>query len=123
VEQSRETAERLRQEGLPVLYGDATRPEVLDPARLERARLVVVAAPDAYQARAIVALVRRLNPEIQIVVRTHSDEERDFLEKHGADVALVGERELAISLTRHALRSYNIDHDMAEVAQRTLRPS
>jgi monovalent cation:H+ antiporter-2, CPA2 family len=123
VEQSRETAERLREEGLPVVYGDATRPDVLAPAHLEHARLVVVAAPDAYQARAIVALVRNLNPDVRIAVRTHSDEERDFLEGHGADVALVGERELAISLTRHALRSYNIDHDMAEVAQRTLRPS
>jgi monovalent cation:H+ antiporter-2, CPA2 family len=45
VEQSRERAERLRARGLPVIYGDATRPDVLAGAHLERARLVVVAAP------------------------------------------------------------------------------
>jgi CPA2 family monovalent cation:H+ antiporter-2 len=121
VEQSRERAEALRASGLPVIYGDATRPEVLADAHLERARLVVVAAPDAFQARAILALVRRLNPDAEVLVRTHSDEERDFLEAHGAERALVGERELAVSLTRHALRRYDVAHDMEAVAARTLR--
>ena len=120
VEQSRETAEALRARGLPVIYGDATRPEVLAGAHLEHARLVVVAAPDAYQARAILELARRLNPDVDIVVRTHSDQERGFLEAHGAARALVGERELAVSLARHALRRFGVAHDMEAVAARTL---
>jgi monovalent cation:H+ antiporter-2, CPA2 family len=120
VEQSRETAEALRARGLPVIYGDATRPEVLAGAHLEHARLVVVAAPDAYQARAILELAHRLNPDVDIVVRTHSDQERGFLEAHGAARALVGERELAVSLSRHALRRFGVAHDMEAVAARTL---
>jgi CPA2 family monovalent cation:H+ antiporter-2 len=120
VEQSRERAEELRARGLPVIYGDATRPEVLGDARLDAARLVIVAAPDAYQARAILALARRLNPEVDVVVRTHSDQERTFLEAHGASHALVGERELAVSLSRHALRSFGVAHDMGAVAARTI---
>ena len=122
VEQSRERAESLREEGLPVIYGDASRPDVLKPARMEAAHMIMVAAPDAYQARAIVRIVRRVNPTVKLVVRTHSDEERQFLESSGADVALVGERELAVSMTRYALRAYGADFDMAEVAERTLRP-
>ena len=120
VEQSRERAESLRAAGLPVIYGDATRPEVLAAAHLESARLVVVAAPDAYQARAILDLVKRVNPHVEVIVRTHSDEERGFLEANGAEVALVGERELAVSLTRHALRAFDVKHDMEAVAERTL---
>jgi CPA2 family monovalent cation:H+ antiporter-2 len=104
-----------------VLYGDATRPEVLADARLEHARLVVVAAPDAFQTRAILELARRLNPDVEVVARTHSDEERHFLEAHGAERALVGERELAVSLVRHALRRFDVPHDMEAVAARTLR--
>jgi len=120
IEQSRETAESLRERDLPVIYGDAARPEVLGVAHLERARLVVVAAPDAYQARAILALARKLNPSVEVVVRTHSDAERAFLEKNGAERALVGERELAVSLTREALSRFGVAFDMEQVAQRTL---
>ena len=121
VEQSREVTQALRERGLPVIYGDAARPEVLQHAHLERAKLVVVAAPDAYQTRAILELARRLNPNVEIIARTHSDEERAFLEANGAEIALVGERELAVSLTRHALRHFGVAHDMEAVAERTLR--
>ena len=120
VEQSRERAEALRARDLPVIYGDATRPEVLADAHLERARLVVVAAPDAYQTRAILSLARRINPDVAVIARTHSEAERGFLESHGAEHALVGEHELAVSLTRHALRRYAVPHDMEAVASRTL---
>ncbi len=120
VEHNRDMAESPRERGLPVIFGDATRPEVLGEAHVERARLVVVAAPDAYHARAILALARRLNPNVEVVVRTHSDDERAFLEAHGAGRALVGERELAVSLARHALRRFDVPHDMEAVAQRAL---
>jgi CPA2 family monovalent cation:H+ antiporter-2 len=122
VEQHRPTAERLREHGLPVIYGDATRPEVMAHAHLERARLVIVAAPDAYQARAILALCFQLNPGLEVLVRTHSDEERAFLEDMGVARAFVGERELAVSLTREALRSVGVAHDMEAVAARVIRP-
>jgi CPA2 family monovalent cation:H+ antiporter-2 len=122
VEQSRDVAERLRERGLPVIYGDATRPEVMAGAHLDRARLVIVAAPDAYQARAILALCFQLNPGVEVLVRTHSDDERQFLEEMGAAQALVGERELAVSLTREALRRFGVTHDMETVAARVLRP-
>ena len=120
IEASRERTEVLREAGLPVIYGDATRPDILEDAHLERARLVVVAAPDAYQTRAILALARQLNPTVTVLARTHSDEERTFLETHGAQRALVGERELAVSLTRHALREYDVSHDMEAVAARMI---
>jgi CPA2 family monovalent cation:H+ antiporter-2 len=122
VEQSRDAVEKLRERGLPVIYGDATRPEVMAHAHLERARLVIVAAPDAYQARAILALCFQLNPGVEVLVRTHSDEERQVLEEMGVARAFVGERELAVSLTREALRRFGVAHDMESIAARVLRP-
>ncbi|HEY0971282.1 MAG TPA: YbaL family putative K(+) efflux transporter [Gemmatimonadales bacterium] len=121
IEQNRERAAALRARGLPVIYGDAGRPEVLSDAHLERAGLVIITTPDVYQARAILSLARHLNPRVAVLVRTHSDEEREYLESHGAERALVGERELAVSLTRRALRHAGIAHDMEAVAERTLR--
>ena len=122
IEQSRETTEALRARGLPVIYGDATRPEVLAHAHLDRARLMVVAAPDAFQSRAILTLAREIRPGLEVLLRTHSDAERAFLEENGATEALVGERELAVSLTRGALRRCGVRFDMEQVAARALRP-
>jgi hypothetical protein len=39
-------------------------------AHPERARLLVVATPDPYQAREVIRLARQANPKIDIVVRT-----------------------------------------------------
>jgi CPA2 family monovalent cation:H+ antiporter-2 len=120
IEASREVAERMRAQGYAVIFGDASRLEVLASAHLERARLVIVAAPDAYQARVMLARAHQLNPGVEVIVRTHSDEERQFLEEMGAARALVGERELAISLTREALLRFDVNADMQQVAARTL---
>jgi CPA2 family monovalent cation:H+ antiporter-2 len=105
VEQNRELFESLRDRGVPAVYGNAIRRTVLELARPERARLIVVTAPDPFQARAVVDLARKMNPSIATVVRTHSEEEREYLEKAGADHAVVGERELARAMARYALEA------------------
>ena len=103
IEANRENFERLRARGVPVLFGNAARESVLATAHPDRARLLLVTAPDPFQARAIVDLARKANPAIETVVRTHSDEERAYLERNGVGKAVVGEHELARSMARHAL--------------------
>lgn len=68
-----EAAEALRKRGLPVLYGDATRPSILKHAHLERAGTLVIAAPGAYHGRRIIEIARSVNRDIDIVARTHSE--------------------------------------------------
>jgi CPA2 family monovalent cation:H+ antiporter-2 len=103
IEQSRELFESLRDRGVPVIYGNASRRLVMGLARPERARMIIVTAPDPFQARAVVEQARRLNPSIASVVRTHSEEERAYLERAGVGMAVMGERELAHTMARHAL--------------------
>jgi CPA2 family monovalent cation:H+ antiporter-2 len=121
VEQNREEVETLRARGMPAIYGDATRPGVLHHAHLERARLLVVSSPDAFQARLILDHARRVNPDIDTVVRTHSDEERAHLERAGVGRAVVGERELALAIIRYAFGAFGVRGDMAAVAAETLQ--
>jgi CPA2 family monovalent cation:H+ antiporter-2 len=121
VERNRETVESLRKRGLPVLYGDATRPGILKHAHLERARTLVIAAPGAYHARRLIELARSVNREIDIVARTHSEVEQRYLEKQGVSMAVMGERELALGMTRYALRSRGVDHDQVEVIIQAIR--
>ena len=121
VESDREWVESLRARGEPVLFGDATRPGILEHAHVEKARMLVIAAPGAFQAREILAHARRLNPQIDIVARTHSETEQRYLEQQGVGLAVMGERELALGMARYALHRWAIESDEVELVVQGLR--
>jgi CPA2 family monovalent cation:H+ antiporter-2 len=99
--------------GVPTLEGDAAAPGVLEAAGLARARVLVVATPDSFQARRIVEIAREQNPTIEIVVRTHSDEEIVALQALGASRIVMGEKELARGLLEHSLRGLGVPAERA----------
>ncbi|WP_459950631.1 cation:proton antiporter domain-containing protein [Denitratisoma sp. agr-D3] len=102
-ERNREAVESLRAKGLQAVSGDAADPAVLIQAHIARARLLVVATPDAFDVRQMVETARTLNPGIEIVVRTHSDDEAELLMKEKVGKVFMGEHELALGMTRFVL--------------------
>jgi CPA2 family monovalent cation:H+ antiporter-2 len=79
--------ERVRQAaaaGDSVLFGDASRREVLAAAALSRAIAVVVSFADTPKALAILAHVREMRPELPVVVRTWDDTDVGKLREAGA---------------------------------------
>jgi monovalent cation:H+ antiporter-2, CPA2 family len=70
--------------GDSVVYGDASRREVLVAAALARAVAVVVSFADTRKALAILSHVRELRPEIPVVVRTFDDTDVERLRAAGA---------------------------------------
>jgi monovalent cation:H+ antiporter-2, CPA2 family len=102
-EENRELVERLRTEGTPAVSGDASRPEVLVQAHIARARMLVIAIPDTIGVRQMAAHARQLNPGIEIVVRSHNEEEARRLEEEVAGRVFVGEHELAVAMSRYVL--------------------
>lgn len=121
IDQDRRVVEAMRSLGVTAVYGDATRPGILEHARPEFARLLVIATPDPYHARHIIELVRAKNPEIDIIVRTHADTEQELFEQLGVSKALMGERELAFGMAYHSLRSAGCDDDRADDVIQQLR--
>jgi CPA2 family monovalent cation:H+ antiporter-2 len=103
VDQNREIVERLRLRGVPAVYGDASQPEVLVQAHVARARMLVVATPDSMGVRQMAAAAQLLNPAIEIVVRSHNEEEARLLEEELAGKVFVGEHELALAMTRYVV--------------------
>jgi CPA2 family monovalent cation:H+ antiporter-2 len=103
VEQNRELVEKLRDQGVQAVVGDASDPVLLAQAHIARARLLVIAIPDSFQARQMIEAARTLNPAIETVVRTHSEEEAELLRKENAGKVFMGEHELAVGMTRHVL--------------------
>ena len=102
-EQNREMVERLREQGLAAVSGDAAEPDVLIQAHIANARMLVIATPDTLDVRQMIATARALNPTIETVVRTHNEAEAKLLEKENAGQVFLGEHELAMSMTRHVL--------------------
>ena len=79
--------ERVRQAaaaGDSVVFGDASRREVLIAAALSRATAVVVSFADTPKALAILAHVRELRPGLPVVVRTLDDSDVGRLRDAGA---------------------------------------
>jgi len=102
-EQNRELVEQLRERGIPAVSGDATEPAVLIQAHIARARMLVIATPDAFHARKMIEIACMLKPDMHTVVRTHSDEEAALLRKDNAGKVFMGEHELALGMARHVL--------------------
>jgi len=102
--------------GVPTVVGDAAVPGVLEAAGLEHARLVVVATPDSFQARRIVELAQKHRAGIDIVVRTHSENELKALEQLKVGHVVLGERELAHGMLEYALRSLGVPAARARAA-------
>ncbi|EYC52689.1 sodium:proton antiporter [Hylemonella gracilis str. Niagara R] len=102
-EQNREIVDALRKKGVPAVSGDAQTPEVLIQAHVTRAAMLVIAIPDVVNVRQMVDIARQLNPEIQVVLRTHNDEEAELLQKETQGTVFLGEHELARGMTDHVL--------------------
>jgi CPA2 family monovalent cation:H+ antiporter-2 len=91
-----------------VVWGDATRPALLERLGVRRARIVVVAITDPVATRRIVALVRRLNPTARLLARTRYVRDIDALHALGASVVVAEELEAAIDLLTHVLREFGL---------------
>ena len=114
VERDRRAVESLRERGVLAISGDASRPGILAAAHPERARLLVIATPDPYQAQRVLELARAANPDIDTVVRTHGVAEQAFFERLGVGRAIMGERELALGMSHYALLSLGQGDDAAD---------
>jgi CPA2 family monovalent cation:H+ antiporter-2 len=107
-EQNREIVERLRSSGIAAVSGDASDPAVLLQAHVHRASILVIATPDTLNVRKMIEVARTVNPRIQTVVRTHSEEEAVLLEKEQAGKVFLGEHELATGMIQHVLEQYTV---------------
>jgi CPA2 family monovalent cation:H+ antiporter-2 len=105
-EQNREIVERLRESGIKAVSGDASEAAVLLQAHVHRAALLVIATPDTLNVRKMVEIARTVNPRIESVVRTHSEEEAVLLERDKAGKVFFGEHQLALGMTQHVLERY-----------------
>ncbi len=100
-EQNRGLVRELRASDIAAVSGDASDPAVLIQAHIARAAMLVIAVPDTLKAREMLKIARTLNPAIETVLRTHSEDEADLLRRETLGAVFLGERELALGMARH----------------------
>ena len=101
-------------DGEPIMYGDATRKEVLHHLNLESARIIVLATSDPIATRRTVALAREMNPDIHIIVRTRYMAELPDLYKMGANQVIPEEFETSIEIFSRVLREYGVARNVIQ---------
>ena len=109
-EANRERVDELRRRNVPAVFGDASVPVVLVQAHIAKASTLIIATPDTVSVRRMAEIARTLNPSIEVMVRTHSEEEASLLEKEQVGAVFYGEHELAAAMTRHLLARRGIEH-------------
>jgi len=102
IEDAAEAIERLRAEQVEVIAGNAADDHVADAANLVAAQLLLVAIPNAFEACQIVKHARAVNPALEIIARAHFDAEIEQLSSFGANIVVMGEREIARAMLEHA---------------------
>ncbi len=114
IEFNPDTVRKEQARGEPIFYGDATREPVLSRARIETARVVVVAINDPTATRHITELVRRLNPSGYLIVRTRYVQEVHPLYELGANEVIPEEFETSVEIFTRVLAQYLIPKDEIE---------
>jgi CPA2 family monovalent cation:H+ antiporter-2 len=115
------TVQRERARGEPIVYGDATHPQALQAAGVDRARAVVMVLSDPEATRRAVRAVRQLAPRVPIVVRTRYRTEADEMLALGATVVAVEEIETSLEVLAQLLVRLGLAASRVEAILETLR--
>jgi monovalent cation:H+ antiporter-2, CPA2 family len=102
IETNDEGIERARAGKAKVLSGNAADPDLLAAANIAGARRLFVTIPEPFEAGQVVQQARAANPALDILARAHSDAAVEHLQKLGANLVVLGEKEIAHRMLERA---------------------
>ena len=108
------TISELKKKEIPCVYGDAGNQRVLHEAGIKDAITLVLAVPDPVSIRLAFDHARRINPNLDIIARSHSSYESESLLKKGVSETVQPETEAGIEIVRHILCRLKIPQETAE---------
>jgi CPA2 family monovalent cation:H+ antiporter-2 len=98
--------------GEPISFGDGTRPEILQQAGIQQARVLVVAISDPVATVRLVSQARRFRPDLYVIVRTRYVAEIDRLYRLGANQVIPEEFETSVEIFARVLQQYHIPRNV-----------
>ncbi|WP_418791692.1 cation:proton antiporter [Phosphitispora sp. TUW77] len=106
IEMNPDTVRDERKNDEPIYYGDATHEAVLQHANIKEAKVAVVAISDPVATRRIIEVIRRLNKDLCIIVRTRYVQELEELFELGANEVIPEEFETSVEIFTRVLNKY-----------------
>jgi CPA2 family monovalent cation:H+ antiporter-2 len=97
-----------REAGDPVYYGDGTNRDVLRAAGIERARVLVISYFKVSTALKILEHVKKMRPDLPVLVRTRDDAELERLQAAGATEVIPETLESSLMLASHLLHVLHV---------------
>ena len=108
------TVKKEKLKGTPIIFGDATRGYILQEAGMERARVVAITLPDAKTVRTVVSLVRGINPQVYLIVRTRFVAEVEVLKKLGANEVVAEEVMASTEIFKRVMNRYRLPSEFVQ---------
>jgi len=99
---------KLRAAGVPCIYGDASNPEILARASLEKARILISTLGGSIDIELTTRNARQINPSLNIVARVHRDRDAALLKDIGVSELVRPEFEAGLEITRHTLHRFGL---------------
>ncbi|MEM1449141.1 MAG: monovalent cation:proton antiporter-2 (CPA2) family protein [Planctomycetota bacterium] len=112
------TVDLLREHGMPVYYGDATRPALLHAAGCADAKLFVIATDSTTHSIRIAGAVRQHHPHVKIVSRAYDVRQAHILRGEGVDETVCDVNGGGLALGRASLIALGYDPYRAERAMK-----
>ena len=99
---------RLRAQGIACIYGDASNPEILSHACLDKARVLICAIPDYVAVDLTARNALKVNPKLDIVARVHRDADAELLKGIGVTELVLPLFEGSLEIIRHTLHRFGM---------------
>jgi len=106
-----DTVKSLTDSGMLSVYGDATRPDILNVAGIKHAKYLLVTVPAMLERTVIIIAARELNPKLRVFARARYIQERAWLSEVGADGIVTEEAETAVGLAVLLLREMDANEE------------
>ncbi len=111
----------LRARGIPCIYGDASNPEILAHAGLDKARVLICTIPDYVAAELTARNALKINPKLDIVARVHRDTDGELLKGIGVAEVVLPFFEGSLEMIRHTLHRFGMSSTEIQYILNNLR--
>ncbi len=113
--------DELRNQRIPVVFGDGAGIAVLHAAGIEHAKLVLIAVGSAFDVESIARQARAMAPHVPIVARVPLIDQVDVLHKMGIHEVVQPEFEAGLEMMRQTLLHFDVAAHTIEELSDTVR--